>query len=75
MNNCQNISEYGFLIIVKALYRSAMLPTGRNNGNSAGRVIIQFLTSTKSRNHAAASIRFGGNPPLASILSRSLSSV
>ncbi len=34
-------------------------------------VIIPFITEVKSRSYAAASIRFGGNPPLA-LLGRSL---
>jgi hypothetical protein len=34
------------------------------------RVIIPFITDTKSRGYAAVSIRFGGKPPLA-LLGRS----
>ncbi len=39
--------------------------------HGADLVIIPFLTDTKSRSHAVASIRLGGKPPLA-LLGRSL---
>ena len=42
-----------------------------NLNDAIGVVIIPFLTSFKSRSHAAVSICFGGKPPLA-LLGRSL---
>jgi hypothetical protein len=45
--------------------------TDASDNQVSDRVISLFLIDAKSRSHAAASIRFGGKPPLA-LLGRSL---